>query len=88
VKKHMYQWKSDMSDEANESRILAKIVNMKKKFNFGPADAKTSQDANQIKRVAKKRTLKLLEPEMQLPSKPLTLESRGLFNGEQLIALL
>jgi hypothetical protein len=46
----MYEWKSDLSDEENESKILAKIVNMKKKFKFGPAVAKASQAANQVKR--------------------------------------
>ncbi len=50
VKEHMYTWKSDISDEANESRLLSKIVNMKKKFKFVPANTTTSQAANQVKR--------------------------------------
>ena len=29
VKKYTYQWKSDISEHENESKILAKIVNMK-----------------------------------------------------------
>jgi hypothetical protein len=36
VKNYTYQWKSDISEEENESKILAKIVNMKKKFKYGP----------------------------------------------------
>jgi hypothetical protein len=50
VTKYIYQWKDNLDDAANESKIDNKIVNMRKKYNMGGEKSHNSAATTAVKR--------------------------------------